>query len=139
MNGSGSGSNHGSNGQNTSSFLTPPAAGTTKLYSDTAMPVNNTSGICKGNPGTSGSDKDRIAHREAALTKFRQKRKERCFDTKVTGRFIFLLPAGMPQPFCPFFHSWLVFLAAVKVRYQSRKKLAEQRPRVRGQFVRHNE
>ncbi|XP_019412765.1 PREDICTED: two-component response regulator-like PRR37 isoform X5 [Lupinus angustifolius] len=52
-----------------------------------------------------GVDEGRIALREAALTKFRQKRKERCFDKKV--------------------------------RYHSRKKLAEQRPRIRGQFVRH--
>lgn len=43
------------------------------------------------------------AEREAALAKFRQKRKGRCFEKKV--------------------------------RYQSRKKLAEQRPRVKGQFV----
>ncbi|CAL0329111.1 unnamed protein product [Lupinus luteus] len=50
-------------------------------------------------------DEGRIALREAALAKFRQKRKERCFDKKV--------------------------------RYHSRKKLAEQRPRIRGQFVRH--
>uniref|UniRef100_A0A1J3CS48 Two-component response regulator-like APRR5 n=1 Tax=Noccaea caerulescens TaxID=107243 RepID=A0A1J3CS48_NOCCA len=42
--------------------------------------------------------------REAALTKFRMKRKDRCFDKKV--------------------------------RYESRKKLAEQRPRIKGQFVR---
>ncbi|CAI9774212.1 unnamed protein product [Fraxinus pennsylvanica] len=42
--------------------------------------------------------------REAALTKFRLKRKERCYEKKV--------------------------------RYESRKKLAEQRPRVKGQFVR---
>ncbi|KAK9063123.1 hypothetical protein SSX86_016993 [Deinandra increscens subsp. villosa] len=42
--------------------------------------------------------------REAALNKFRMKRKDRCFDKKV--------------------------------RYESRKKLAEQRPRVKGQFVR---
>ncbi|KAK8974198.1 hypothetical protein V6N11_034569 [Hibiscus sabdariffa] len=42
--------------------------------------------------------------REAALAKFRLKRKDRCFEKKV--------------------------------RYQSRKRLAEQRPRVRGQFVR---
>ncbi|CAL1404398.1 unnamed protein product [Linum trigynum] len=42
--------------------------------------------------------------REAALNKFRLKRKERCFEKKV--------------------------------RYESRKKLAEQRPRVKGQFVR---
>ncbi|KAL0718217.1 hypothetical protein Bca4012_067539 [Brassica carinata] len=42
--------------------------------------------------------------REAALNKFRMKRKDRCFDKKV--------------------------------RYESRKKLAEQRPRIKGQFVR---
>lgn len=46
----------------------------------------------------------RSIQREAALTKFRMKRKERCFDKKV--------------------------------RYQSRSKLAVQRPRVKGQFVR---
>ncbi|KAH6756264.1 hypothetical protein C2S53_003684 [Perilla frutescens var. hirtella] len=46
----------------------------------------------------------RSMQREAALTKFRLKRKDRCFDKKV--------------------------------RYESRKKLAEQRPRVKGQFVR---
>ncbi|CAK9158244.1 unnamed protein product [Ilex paraguariensis] len=46
----------------------------------------------------------RSTQREAALTKFRLKRKERCYEKKV--------------------------------RYESRKKLAEQRPRVKGQFVR---
>ncbi|CAM8949459.1 unnamed protein product [Rhodiola kirilowii] len=106
MNGSGSGSNHGSNGQNGSSALTPPDAGTTNLKSDIDMPVNNASGDSKGKTGMSGSDEERFAHREAALTKFRQKRKERCFEKKV--------------------------------RYQSRKKLAESRHRVRGQFVRNN-
>lgn len=45
-----------------------------------------------------------VDRREAALLKFRQKRKERCFDKKI--------------------------------RYVNRKKLAERRPRVRGQFVR---
>ncbi|KAK1435830.1 hypothetical protein QVD17_01600 [Tagetes erecta] len=45
-----------------------------------------------------------VDRREAALIKFRQKRKERCFDKKI--------------------------------RYVNRKKLAERRPRVRGQFVR---
>ncbi|XP_019252141.1 PREDICTED: two-component response regulator-like APRR3 isoform X2 [Nicotiana attenuata] len=44
------------------------------------------------------------SQREAALVKFRLKRKDRCFEKKV--------------------------------RYQSRKRLAEQRPRVKGQFVR---
>lgn len=46
----------------------------------------------------------RSDRRAAALAKFRQKRKDRCFDKKV--------------------------------RYVNRKKLAETRPRVRGQFVR---
>ncbi|KAL2556300.1 pseudo-response regulator 5 [Forsythia ovata] len=46
----------------------------------------------------------RSVQREAALTKFRLKRKERCYEKKV--------------------------------RYESRKKLAENRPRVKGQFVR---
>ncbi|CAH2057707.1 unnamed protein product [Thlaspi arvense] len=50
------------------------------------------------------SFQQRWSQREAALMKFRLKRKDRCFDKKV--------------------------------RYQSRKKLAEQRPRVKGQFVR---
>ncbi|CAN6439073.1 unnamed protein product [Victoria cruziana] len=49
-------------------------------------------------------DHDRSTRREAALTKFRLKRKNRCFEKKV--------------------------------RYHSRKKLAEQRPRLKGQFVR---
>nr|GLL38849.1 two-component response regulator-like APRR5 [Ipomoea trifida] len=44
------------------------------------------------------------SQREAALNKFRLKRKDRCYEKKV--------------------------------RYESRKKLAEQRPRVKGQFVR---
>lgn len=47
---------------------------------------------------------NKLDRREAALIKFRQKRKERCFDKKI--------------------------------RYVNRKKLAERRPRVRGQFVR---
>nr|AQR58514.1 TOC1-like protein [Bambusa tulda] len=47
---------------------------------------------------------NRSERRAASLAKFRQKRKERCFDKKV--------------------------------RYVNRKKLAETRPRVRGQFVR---
>ncbi|EYU21181.1 hypothetical protein ABFS82_04G154500 [Erythranthe guttata] len=45
-----------------------------------------------------------VDRRVAALIKFRQKRKERCFDKKI--------------------------------RYVNRKKLAERRPRVKGQFVR---
>ncbi|KAK4257210.1 hypothetical protein QN277_006827 [Acacia crassicarpa] len=57
--------------------------------------------------GSSSSSEVKISkvdRREAALMKFRQKRKERCFDKKI--------------------------------RYVNRKRLAERRPRVRGQFVR---
>ncbi|XP_076881719.1 two-component response regulator-like APRR1 [Bidens hawaiensis] len=55
-------------------------------------------------PSNDGGQNQTIDRREAALIKFRQKRKERCFDKKI--------------------------------RYVNRKKLAERRPRVRGQFVR---
>ncbi|KAL6973407.1 Tor complex Tor2 interacting protein 1 [Sarracenia purpurea var. burkii] len=48
----------------------------------------------------------KVDRREAALRKFRQKRKDRCFDKKI--------------------------------RYVNRKRLAERRPRERGQFVRKN-
>ncbi|PPD81111.1 hypothetical protein GOBAR_DD21947 [Gossypium barbadense] len=68
VNGSNSGSNHASNGPHGSSTL-----------ADTV-------------------DQSKSARREAALTKFRQKRKDRCFRKKV--------------------------------RYQSRKRLAQQRPRI---------
>lgn len=54
--------------------------------------------------GVTCMDSHSASQREAALQKFRLKRKDRCFDKKV--------------------------------RYQSRKRLAEQRPRVKGQFVR---
>ncbi|XP_010525573.1 PREDICTED: two-component response regulator-like APRR5 isoform X2 [Tarenaya hassleriana] len=57
-----------------------------------------------GFPTPDGGTTRRSHQREAALTKFRMKRKDRCFEKKV--------------------------------RYESRKKLAEQRPRVKGQFVR---
>ncbi|KAJ9681018.1 hypothetical protein PVL29_020095 [Vitis rotundifolia] len=56
------------------------------------------------NDALKGMDSHHSTQREAALMKFRLKRKERCFEKKV--------------------------------RYQSRKRLAEQRPRVKGQFVR---
>ncbi|KAG6390010.1 hypothetical protein SASPL_151488 [Salvia splendens] len=57
-----------------------------------------------GNSTFSEVKLSKVDHREAALLKFRQKRKERCFDKKI--------------------------------RYVNRKKLAERRPRIRGQFVR---
>lgn len=57
-----------------------------------------------GSSSSPGVKLNKLDRREAALLKFRQKRKERCFDKKI--------------------------------RYVNRKKLAERRPRVRGQFVR---
>ncbi|XP_020211166.1 two-component response regulator-like APRR1 [Cajanus cajan] len=57
-----------------------------------------------GSPSSSDAKLSKVDRREAALMKFRQKRKERCFDKKI--------------------------------RYVNRKRLAERRPRVRGQFVR---
>ncbi|KAJ7529594.1 hypothetical protein O6H91_15G057700 [Diphasiastrum complanatum] len=57
-------------------------------------------------PNVTGNDcKPGLAERrKAALSKFRKKRKDRCFEKKI--------------------------------RYASRKRLAEQRPRIKGQFVR---
>ncbi|CAJ2631251.1 unnamed protein product [Trifolium pratense] len=54
--------------------------------------------------GLGGTNSHRTSQREAALMKFRLKRKDRCYDKKV--------------------------------RYESRKRQAENRPRVKGQFVR---
>ncbi|KAI3721337.1 hypothetical protein L2E82_32346 [Cichorium intybus] len=92
--GSASGSNNKSNGENGSSGQKGSSyeGGNNGLVSEKGK-IGNVSAV----------DQDRLAQREAALNKFRLKRKERCFEKKV--------------------------------RYQSRKKLAEQRPRVRGQFV----
>ncbi|MQL77333.1 hypothetical protein Taro_009726 [Colocasia esculenta] len=103
VNGSVSGSNHGSNGQNGNSTANPAG---TNIESENGLIGKNEAGGYKGSGSGSGSgvDQNRSAQRVAALTKFRQKRKQRCFQKKV--------------------------------RYQSRKKLAEQRPRVHGQFVR---
>ncbi|XWS74224.1 hypothetical protein CRYUN_Cryun02cG0197500 [Craigia yunnanensis] len=97
VNGSASGSNYGSHGPNGSS--TGLNGERSIMESD-----NGATGAMSGRSSVSGADEDWIAQRVAALTKFRQKRKERCFEKRV--------------------------------RYQKRKKLAEQRPRVRGQFVR---
>ncbi|XP_042468508.1 two-component response regulator-like APRR3 isoform X1 [Zingiber officinale] len=71
------------------------------VHAATARECVNESGV--RNYIEKGLDGD-LSQREAALIKFRLKRKDRCFEKKV--------------------------------RYHSRKKLAEQRPRVKGQFVR---
>ncbi|KAH9700958.1 Two-component response regulator-like PRR37 [Citrus sinensis] len=136
VNGSASGSNHGSNGQNGSS--TALNAGVTNLDSDNGAAGN--SGVGGITERISGNVVDEVwvAQREAALTKFRQKRKERCFGKRVT----FFLCLCFCLAAKDGLHRDSVLLGSFtchgkfKVRYQSRKKLAEQRPRVRGQFVR---
>lgn len=102
VNGSVSGSNHGSNGQNRSGTVLNTEQ--QNMESDNMAGGNCGVGVISRKSSGSGADEDRVTQREAALIKFRQKRKERCFEKRV--------------------------------RYHSRKKLAEQRPRVRGQFVR---
>ncbi|XXG54961.1 hypothetical protein AAC387_Pa03g2719 [Persea americana] len=104
LNGSGSGSNHGSNEHNGSS--TAVRIGGMNMENNHEVAGQSGAAGGSGTGSGSGVDQNRVAQRVAALTKFRQKRKERCFKKKV--------------------------------RYQSRKMLAEQRPRIKGQFVRQN-
>lgn len=68
------------------------------------MPTNHPWPPSYGSSSVAEVKVGKVDRREAALLKFRQKRKERCFDKKI--------------------------------RYVNRKRLAERRPRVRGQFVR---
>ncbi|URE35561.1 Two-component response regulator-like PRR73 [Musa troglodytarum] len=104
INGSNSGSNYCSNWQNGSSNAIQTGGLNIESANGVAEQCDPGSGNGSGSGSACGMDQNRLAQREAALKKFRQKRKERNFRKKV--------------------------------RYQSRKKLAEQRPRVRGQFVR---
>ncbi|KAL1337328.1 hypothetical protein HN51_031997 [Arachis hypogaea] len=68
------------------------------------VPIGRAASEGKNEEMANNASSHRSIQREAALNKFRLKRKERCYEKKV--------------------------------RYESRKKLAEQRPRVKGQFVR---
>ncbi|XP_040938181.1 two-component response regulator-like APRR7 [Gossypium hirsutum] len=109
VNGSNSGSNHSSNGPHGSSTIADTVG--TNIESDNGIAgksgsggSGDASGAGSGSGSGSNVDQSKSARREAALTKFRQKRKDRCFRKEV--------------------------------RYQSRKRLAQQRPRIRGQFVR---
>lgn len=84
--------------QSASSSLHNDTAGAGHLNGGSSEGANDQSQV------TRELNRQRSLQREAALNKFRLKRKERCYEKKV--------------------------------RYESRKKLAEQRPRVKGQFVR---
>lgn len=83
LNGSTSGSNHGSNGQ--SGSCTALNAEVENVESDNGVPMKGKPAGGVGYGSTSGVIKNHFAQREAALNKFRQKRKQRCFEKKVTG------------------------------------------------------
>lgn len=104
LNGSNSDSNPGSDGQN--GYSTTINLGGTNMAMESTTCLAEKGGVGGGDGSECGSGvgQNRFAMREAALNKFRQKRKERNFSKKV--------------------------------RYQSRQRLAEQRPRFHGQFVR---
>lgn len=93
INGSVSGSNHGSNGQNGS--CTAATNGATNVESDNGTGGKSGADGASGSGHGSGIEQNRSAQREAALTKFRQKRKERCYEKKVIGS----LPV-LHSPFC---------------------------------------
>ncbi|KAK3147595.1 hypothetical protein QOZ80_3BG0284400 [Eleusine coracana subsp. coracana] len=101
---SGNHNHNGSNGQNGCSAA--PNIARPNIESVNGIMAKNGTGNGSGSGSGSGNDMyhNRYPQREAALNKFRLKRKDRNFGKKV--------------------------------RYQSRKKMADQRPRVRGQFVR---
>lgn len=82
MNGSASGSNQGSNGQNGSD--TALNTGLTNIESNNRTAGNSGAGSISGRISGNAVDEDRVAQRVAALSKFRQKRKERCFEKRVT-------------------------------------------------------
>lgn len=81
LNKSASGSNHGSNGQNGSS--TGVNVGGNNGKTETGLDGKNGSGDASGSGSGSRMDPNKLAQREAALTKFRQKKKRRCFKNKV--------------------------------------------------------
>ncbi|XP_035548318.1 two-component response regulator-like PRR37 isoform X1 [Juglans regia] len=85
MNGNGSRSNHGSNGQNGS--ITDLNARGANMESDNGVAGKGGVSGVTGFATRSGIDTNHSAQREAALNKFRQKRKERCFEKKYNLHF----------------------------------------------------
>lgn len=82
VNGSASGSNHGSNGHNGSS--TAMNVGMTNLESDSGAAENSGGGGISRRKSGNEVEENQVAQRVAALTKFCHKRKERCFEKRVT-------------------------------------------------------
>lgn len=83
INGSNSGSNHGSNGQNGSSTAVNAIGMDMEIANDIADKSRDGDGNWGSSRSGSGVDQSRFAHREAALKKFRQKKKTRNFGKKV--------------------------------------------------------
>ncbi|PAN10371.1 hypothetical protein PAHAL_2G090200 [Panicum hallii] len=112
VNGSNSGSNNGTNGQNGSNAGTSTAAANDER---TNTEIDNgaidKSGPGGGNGSGSGSGNDTYVKRFAPAITPREARLMKYWEKKKDRDF------------------------GKKVRYQSRKRLADQRPRVRGQFV----
>lgn len=81
MNGSALGSNNGSNGQNGTTDFN---ARVTNIESGNGVAGKGRLSGVIGVTSRSGVDADLVAPREAALNKFREKRKQRCFEKKVT-------------------------------------------------------
>ena len=79
-----------------------------------------------------------MANRRSALLRFRQKREARTFDKKVrfadAGQRSLTHVQQLSAGFC-MVTELTGAPAGLQVRYASRKRLAEARPRVRGQFV----
>ena len=98
VNGSTSGSNYGRDGKNGSGNALH--AEVKKMESDSGASGKN-GVVVSGRIGGNGADEDRLALREAALTKFRQKRKERCFEKQVT---CFKLSGKETEPKCSVFY-----------------------------------
>nr|CAB3459076.1 unnamed protein product [Digitaria exilis] len=112
VNGSNSGSNNGTNGQNGSiAGASTAAANAERTNTDVANGAIDKSGPGGGNGSGSGSGNDTYVKRlDPAMTP-RQAQLIKYREKKKDRNF------------------------GKKVRYQSRKRLADQRPRVRGQFV----
>lgn len=91
IDGSKSGSNHGSNGQNGTSAAANVGADmeiANGVTENCGSGGGNGSGSGSGSGSASGVHQNRLAQREAALNKFRQKRKERNFGKKVSKFYL---------------------------------------------------
>ncbi|MFS7936254.1 putative response regulator and transcription factor RR-A-type family [Helianthus anomalus] len=106
-----------------------------KIENDNAVAKNFNGGDGSGSGSGSGVDQERLAWRAAALDKFRQKKNNDALRKKI---FVFSENRNQIINCCKSKHLFnnCIPLVDITVQYQSKKKLAEQRPRIRGKFVR---